>query len=58
MEATYELRVDYADGYEIVRVVAQSIEAALAQTRAIANSAERVMLLARIDSRPAACLAF
>lgn len=57
-EMTYEIRVDYSDGYEIVRVVAQSIEAALAQTRAIANSADSVRLLGMIDSKPQTFLAY
>ena len=58
MRPIYEIRVDLADGYEIVKLEAASIEEALHRASRIWPNPQEVTLLARVEQTPAACLAF
>lgn len=55
---TYEMRVDLADGFEIVKLTAASIEEAIQRASKIWSKPLAVTLLATVDHRPQECLAW
>ncbi len=55
---TYEIRVDLADGYEIARLEACSIDEALRRASKIWSQPQSVTLLGTIDATPQVFLAW
>lgn len=55
---TYEVRVDLADGYEIVSLDAATIDEALARASKIWPNPQQVRLLGTVDRQPQVFLAW
>ncbi len=55
---TYEMRIDFSDGFEIVSLEAASIEEALNRASKIWCGSESVKLLGTIDRKPQEFLAW
>jgi hypothetical protein len=55
---TYEIRVDHAEGTNIVSLDAATLDEAVMRAGLIWSAPERVVVLATIDRSPQKCLAF
>lgn len=58
MNPLYEIRVDLADGFEIVKLNAASIEEAIQRASRIWSKPQQVTLLATVSQNPQVFLAW